>query len=125
MNNLITVVAQQFYGNRTITEIHADEIDWFILGWIGKDGIEHGKRLGDEENIARDTIEIPNTDYILIYNPIMEDVDKDCNDSPVAVIPELGLEIYSRCLICRKSEDGNLASLTPNDYEKVKKYLSK
>ena len=124
MSDLIHVVAQQFYGNRTMTELYPDEIDWFILGWIGKDGIEQGKRLGDEENIAREVIEIPNTDYVLVYNPVMEDIDKDCNNKPVAIIPELGLEIYSRCLICGKDKNGNFASLTSSDYEKVKKYLA-
>ena len=33
-NNLIRIIAQAFYGNRTITEIRPEEMDSFILGYL-------------------------------------------------------------------------------------------
>ena len=124
MSNSIRIVAQNFYGNRTLTDISLEKLDWFILGFISEDAIKFGERTGKDEKMSREVIDIPNTDCVLIYNPIMEEDDRKNLSKPVAIIPELGLEIYSRCIICRKDKDGNFASLTPDDYEKVKKYLA-
>ena len=123
-NNLINVITQGFYGNRTTTEISLNEIDWFMLGWIGDDGIRLGKNVGDGDKIKREVIKIPNTDCVLIYNPIIEEEDKKKSTKPVAIIPDLNLEIYSRCIVCRIDDDGNFESITPSDYEAMKKYLA-
>jgi hypothetical protein len=60
----------------------------------------------------------------LIYNPIIEEEDKKKSTKPVAIIPDLNLEIYSRCIVCRIDDDGNFESITPSDYEAMKKYLA-
>ena len=122
-NNLLTIVTQEFYGNRTVTSVFEDELDWFLIGWVDAD---LGKTLKKEwEKIARKEIDIPNTDFVLIYNPKEEEKkNKDGDSNVLGSIPELNLEIHSRCLICRRDKDGNLASVTPDDYENVIKYLA-
>lgn len=124
-NNLIRVIAQNFYGNRTVTEIKPENIDWFILGWTGNSGIEIGKKLGDDKKIAREVVKIPETNCVLVYNPIMEKEDKENLNKPVASIPEIGIEIYSRCFVCRLGNDGELESITNEDCDEIMKYLSK
>ena len=42
---------------------------------------------------------------------------------PMVDIPEANIKIYSRCLICRKDETGQLVDLLEDDFEKVKEYL--
>lgn len=114
---------QGFYGNRTITETTKEEIGWLLLGWIGDDGVKFGK-LKDGDRYAIKKIEIPNTDYMMVYNPIVEEeVDKE-KRNPWGYIPSLGIEIYSRCLICRRGNDGDYKSLEVEDYEKVKEYMA-
>ena len=44
---------------------------------------------------------------------------------PLAIIPELDLEIYSRPIACRMSEDGKLLSLQDEDYEVLFKYFAR
>ena len=129
-NNLIRVMTQEFYGNRVETKIEKDLIDWFILGWVGEEGAKNGKRLGDDEFLAREEINIPNTDYVMIYNPKMEEFRIDDiksgleKDYILGYIPEKGINIYSKCLICRRGKDGELESLVGDDFEKVKAYLA-
>ena len=43
---------------------------------------------------------------------------------PLATIPELNLEIYSRCIVCRMIADGEFASLEDGDYEIWGRYLA-
>ena len=123
MNNMLTIVTQEFYGNRTITSVFEDELDWFLIGWVDAD---LGKTLkGEWEKIARKEIDIPNTDFVLIYNPKEEEKKiKDGDSNVLGRIPELNLEIHSRCLICRRDKDGNLVSITPDDYKNAIKYLA-
>ena len=50
-NNVLTIVTQEFYGNRTVTSVFEDELDWFLIGWVDAD---LGKTLKKEwEKIAR------------------------------------------------------------------------
>ena len=37
---------------------------------------------------------------------------------------ESDIEIYSRCIVCRVNESGELESLREGDYEKFVKYLA-
>lgn len=126
--NVIEVVAQAFYGNHVSTEIKKENIDKFILGYQSND-------IPVTEPIDRTIVNVPNTDNIVIvYNKNEE--EKELNRKkellknenhvlkPLAVIPEENIEIYSRCVVCRISETGELESLQNGDYEKFVKYLA-
>lgn len=128
MNNLISIVAQAFYGNRTGTEIRKENVDSFILGHI--DGNSY-----KEDIVDRTIISVPNTDNIVIvYNKYEE--EKRLNDKkeyfaednyelkPVVVIPENNIKLYSRCIVCRMNDNGELDSLKDGDYEKFVNYLA-
>lgn len=128
MNNMISIVAQAFYGNRTGTDIKKEDVDSFILGNL--DGIN-----GENEIVNRTIISVPNTDNIVIvYNKYEEEKrlkDKEeyfAKDNyelkPVVVIPENNIKLYSRCIVCRMNGNGELESLEKGDYEKFVNYLA-
>ena len=128
MNNTISIVAQAFYGNRTGTNIKKEDVDSFILGNL--DGIN-----GSNDIVNRTIVRVPNTDNIVIvYNKHEEEKRlKDKEDyfakdnyelKPVVVIEEDGIEIYSRCIVCRINDNGELESLKDGDYEKFVNYLA-
>ncbi|MBR2949448.1 MAG: hypothetical protein IKC46_06270 [Lachnospiraceae bacterium] len=125
--NKILIIAQAFYGNRTETSISPEDIDKFILGYSGDIKIT--------EEIDRTVIKIPNTDnLVLIYNKYEEEkrlLEKDelfekenYQLKPLAFITEDNIEIYSRCIVCRISENGAYESLQDEDYHKFMKYLA-
>ena len=120
---LIHVIAQAFYGNRTATEITPDDIDALVLGCTSREDL-----LG-REKIDRSIIPVPGTDHVvLIYNKYEEEKwrakRKDYVAKPLASIPEQGVELYSRCVACRISEEGELQSLQKVDYDALWKYLA-
>lgn len=126
-NNLISIVAQAFYGNRTGTEVKKENVDRFILGYLDD--------FPNEYPIDRTIIKLPNTENIvLVYNKYKEEERKELKErvlkeenyvmSPLAVIPEKNIEIYSRCIVCRINENEELESIHNGDYEKFVKYLA-
>ena len=127
-NNLINIVAQAFYGNRINTSVNKDDIDRFILGYLSND-------IKVTEPINRTVVAIPSTDNIVIvYNKYEEEKKRNLKEDalaesnyvikPLVVIPELNIELYSRCIACRMREDGELESLQNGDYEKIIKYFT-
>ncbi len=128
-NRLIKVVSQAFYGNRTGTEILPEDIDRIVLGWLDKQLF-----LSMNEKIDRTVIKVPGTEQlVLIYNKYQEErkleqmkkyLREGHNVKPLAVIPEMGIELYSRCVACRMDQDGNLKSLVKEDYAILWKYLA-
>lgn len=125
--DLITIIAQGYYGNRTMTEIRREEIDKFIAGDHSTDGIQRN----DYHPEDRQVIHIPGTDnLVLIYNKFREDKwleyarGKEWKSKPAAVIPELGLEICTCCIVCRIDPDGTFQSLEPEDLKKFINYLA-
>lgn len=127
-NELLNVMAQAFYGNRTYTRIKAEEMDSFILGYLAG-------RLSVNDRIDRSIITIPGTDnLVLVYNKYQEEKrleyaakvkEEDgyiCK--PLASIPEIDIEIYSRCIVCRMNESGAFESLHEEDFEKFIDYLA-
>lgn len=126
--NLIFIVAQGFYGNRTGTDIRREDIDRFILG-------HQTNEYPAEDPIDRSIVQLPGSDgLVLIYNKyqeaerleIKERAFKEDNYviKPLATIPELDLEVYSRCIVCRMSADGEFESLGDGDYEIWGRYLA-
>ena len=115
----INIVAQAFYGNRVATEINRENVDRFILGYVDNDIVV-------TEKIDRTIINVPNTDNIVIvYNKYAEEaLEQKENRSPLVVIKDENIELYSRCIVCRMNENGELESLQSEDIEKFIGYLA-
>lgn len=118
-NNLMSIVAQGWYGNRTGTEVRKEEIDSFICN----------------KTPDRTIIPIPNTENIVIvYNKYNEEEWQTRKNELFATenyqlkytvyIPEKNIKLYSRCIVCRIDNEGELVSLEKGDYEKFVKYLA-
>jgi hypothetical protein len=128
MNNTINIVAQAFYGNKVGTSIKIENMDSFILGNL--DGIN-----SDYEKVDRTIVKIPNTDnLVIVYNKYFEENERKRkedlfkNDNyilkPTATIPEINLELYSRCIVCRVNDNGEFESLRDGDFKKFEQYLA-
>ena len=126
-NKPISIISQAFYGNRTGTEIHIENIDHFILGNL--DNCSAG------DQIDRTIIHLPGSDkLVLIYNKYQEAdrlaekelVLKEHNYviTPLATIPEMNQKIFSRCIVCRMNTDGDFESLEDGDFEIWNRYLA-
>lgn len=114
--NLISIVAQAFYGNKTETEISKNNIDHFILGYLDNS-------IEITSPIDRTIVHVPNTDnVVIIYNKYQE--EKHMNENPLTYIPENNIKIYSRCIVCRMNESGEFESLEYEDFDKFMKYLA-
>ncbi len=119
---------QAYYGNRTETDIRSQNIDNFILGY-------QSDEIEVMEPIDRTILRIPDTEnLVMIYNKFMEEerllkkvelLEKEnYHLKPLAVIHELEIELYSRCIVCRMDENGEFDSLQDEDYGKFMKYLA-
>ena len=127
-NELVCIISQAFYGNRTGTEIRRENIDRFILGYQTDD-------VDVTEAIDRTVIHLPGSDnLVLVYNKYQEEERLKVKEralrednyviKPLAAIPELNLEIYSRCIVCRMNADGVFESVCESDYEIWGRYLA-
>lgn len=125
--NRISIITQAFYGNRTGTEIHKENIDRFILG--------HLDDFPLSEPVDRTIVSLPGSDnVVLIYNKYqeakwLENKERALREDnyvikPLATIPELNLEIYSRCIACRMNSDGEFESICEEDFEILGRYLA-
>ena len=126
--DLLTIISQAFYGNRTMTEICPDEMDRFILGYLDSS-------LEISEPVERTIVHIPGSDHlVLVYNRYQEEErleererllkEENYEMKPLAVIPESGLTLFSRCIALRMNEDGSFASLQDEDSRILVKYLA-
>ena len=124
----ISIIAQGFYGNRTGTRIQADEVDRFILGYMSDE-------FPVTEPIDRTVIHLPGSDeFVLIYNKYQEEEhlaykakvfeEENYVLKPLVDIPEMDLEIYSRCIVCRMDENGEIKSLENDDFKIWNQYLA-
>ena len=135
MKDLLIIITQAFYSNRTQTGLLEPDIDQFIqMGSIGGDPIT-GKPFSLSYPSDRTIVRIPGTEeLILMYNKYMEEHSlEECKEyfekdgyvaRPLAEIPELDLKIYSRCIALRMDADGQLKSLQEEDYPILWKYLA-
>lgn len=118
MNNVINVIAQGFYGNKTATDVKMENLDKFILGYLDDS-------IPITEKIDRTIIKVPNTDNIVIvYNKYEEDEFRNGDRKPLVDIPEGNIKLYSRCIVCRINEHGELESLQHDDFKKFMEYLA-
>ena len=128
-NEYIVIMTQAFYGNRTGTKIEEKNLDRFILGY-------QDESLPITKPIDRTIVKLPcSDDLVLIYNKhqelsrLQEKEKYFLEDGyilkPLAIVSELNLELYSRCIVCRMNKQGDLESLQDEDYKKFIHYLSK
>ena len=124
----LIIFAQAFYGNRTMTEIRPEDMDRFVLGYLDSS-------LEISEPIDRTVVRIPGSDsLVLVYNRYQEEErlkerekllrEENYEIKPLAVIPEINLTLYSRCIALRMNEDGSFASLQEGDSRILVKYLA-
>ena len=128
MSDPLIILAQAFYGNRTMTEIRPEDMDRFVLGYLDSS-------LEISEPIDRTVVRIPGSDsLVLVYNRYQEEErlkegekllrEENYEIKPLAVIPEINLTLYSRCIALRMNEDGSFASLQEGDSRILVKYLA-
>ena len=126
-------MVQGFYGNRTVTEINKEDFDSFMLGHIGK-------RLfnPDREKVDRTIVRVPGAEnLVIIYNKYEEEKClcklqefvqnlKRSEDrfNPSVVIPEMGIVLYSRCIVCRMNAKREFESLEKDDFKLFMKYMA-
>ena len=123
----IGVIMQAVYGNRTYTDLREDTVDYMRQGVLDQ-------KLGLDQEVDRKNIAIPDSKCVLVYNKYQEADQLKQNEEwkqrdayiakPLATVPELGVEIYSRCFICRMSDAGILESIQDEDAVVVSKYLA-
>ena len=127
-SGLLKIIAQAFYGNRTFTWISPEDMDGIILGHLVGP-------LKVTEPIDRTIVHVPESDnVVLVYNRYQEETtlrngeellrDEGYEIKPLAVIPETGLKIYSRCIGLRMNKDGRIESLQQEDVGVLFKYLA-
>jgi len=103
-------------------------MDRFILGHL--DDI-----IPVTEKIDRTIVRVPNTDnLVIIYNKYREEKRREDaaewqkktgrTTKPLASIPEENIEIYSRCIACRITPDGEFESLREGDFDALEKHLA-
>ena len=125
----INIIAQAFYGNRTGTEICTENIDRFILGYLDN-------TIPVTETIDRTIVHLPGSEHlVLIYNRYEEEERLSLKKraweeaqyviKPLASIPEMSLEIYSRCIACRMTSSGEFQSIENEDLGVLGRYLAK
>lgn len=132
----MAIIAQGLYGNRMMTFIDPEHFDALMLGYLDMGAYES---MRDEEKIDRTIIRVPDTEnLVLVYNRFREEkrlrslqefiqtvrINKFDRFNPSAVIPEMGIVLYSRCIACRITEEGELVSVEQGDYEIVCRYLT-
>jgi len=128
-SDFLTIIAQAFYGNRTMTEISTEDMDRFILGYLDRS-------MEVSQPIDRTIVRVPGTDgFVLVYNKYQEEKrlrqgeellrEEGYEIKPLATIPELNLKLYSRCIALRMNEKGEFGGLQEGDGEFIEKYLAR
>ena len=140
-NDMISIITQYFYGNRTGTQIQRDWVDNFLRGQLSRDHYDPR----DVQDVVRKTVRVPGSENIVIvYDQTQEDryvneefpqryaedgaayLERWGEELKMQVsceIPEIGFEIHTRCFACRMDENGNLQSLQDDDYKQFIHYF--
>lgn len=140
-NNRISIIAQQFYGNRTGTEVSRDEVDYFLCGCLSRELY----KFEDISDMDRRVVHVPGAEHIVIvYDHAKEDkyvnidfpemyardaewyregTGREMTMQVSCEIPEIGFKIHTRCFACRMDENGILQSLQDNDYKQFIHYF--
>ena len=136
----IQVVAQQFYGNRTLTEIRREDVDYFLRGHFDV------KTTDVIQNVVRKIVPVPGSNgIVVVFDQTQEDeyvnvcfpelyADKGAEymarwgeELQMQIscrIPEMSIEIHTRCFACRIEDNGVLQSLESGDEKVFMKYFA-
>lgn len=136
--DLIFVVAQQFYGNRTEIEIERNKIDYFLHGYLD---YSFSKPATDLK-----IVHVPGSEHVVVvYDQLQEDeyvnvifpekyaehgaeykefTGKEFAMHVSCEIPEINFKIHTRCIACRIDHEGILQSLVEGDGKFIEKYLT-
>ena len=136
----ISIIAQQFYGNRTVTEIRREEADFFLRGILSPK-----ESLWNTESVERKIVPVPDTEnLVIVYDQTQEDeyvkvefpqryaadgeeyrerFGEEMKMIVSCAIPEIGFEIHTRCFACRMDETGTLQGLGDDDIGKIVPYF--
>ena len=128
-------MAQQFYGNRTGTEVRRDELDYFLRGCLSREVYKYE----DLSTMDRCIVHVPGAEHIaIVYDQTQEDeyvnvefpkLYADMHEwyregtgremtMPISCeIPEINFKIHTRCIACRMDKNGVLQSLEDDDYK--------
>ena len=134
-DNCISIIAQQFYGNRTGTEVNRDEIGYFLRGCLSREVY----KFEDLSDMDRRIVHVPGAEHIVIvYDQAQEDSyvnvefpdiyardgakylerwGEELKKHVSCEIPEISFKIHTRCFACRMDENGVLQSLERDDYK--------
>lgn len=134
-DDLIFIITQCFYGNRTGTEIRRDDVKSFIRGNLSP-------RPGDDfSDVELKTIPVPGDENIVIvYDQTQENeyinvefpeyaeeyrqkYGEELRMQVSCSVPELGMELHTRCFACRMDGNGVFRSLEDGDDEKFIDYF--
>ena len=119
----ISIVTQCFYGNRTSSVIRREDVKYFIRGWQSRDSFADD----DVRDVELMTIPVPSDENIVIvYDQTKETrkLNSDYSHNYITCsIPELGVELHSRCFACRIDENGVFQSLRDGDEAKFIDYF--
>lgn len=138
--DMIFIVAQGFYGNRTGTEIRHEEINCFLKGILSPE-LFHDK----DKAVDRKVIKVPNVDnVVIVYDQNQEDeymnvkfpkmlaedgaeyfenTGREMKPWVSCLIPELDVELHTRCFACRINENGEFQSLEDGDNDAFAKFF--
>lgn len=134
LKDMISIVTQQFYGNRTGTEIRREDVNSFL------------KCIDADKPVDRKIVKVPGTENIVIvYDQNQEDeyvnavfpeqyaeygkeykehTGKEMTMEISCEIPEIGFKIHTRCFACRIDGNGELQSLEKGDVNKFIEYFA-
>ena len=140
-NEKIFIIAQQFYGNRTGTEIKINDINFFLKGILSPELFP-----GEGKSVELKVVKVPGTDNIVIvYDQNQENeyinvkfpkqlaergkeykerTGKEMTMHISCEIPEIGFKIHTRCFACRLDSNGAFKSLENDDGAKFIKYFT-
>ena len=131
----ISIITQCYYGNRTGTEIRRDNVKSFIRGCLAPELFD------DSGDVELKTIPVPGDENIVIVYDLTRENEKLNSDQAQSAeehrkefgsypryyvtcsIPELGVELHTRCFACRIDRDGVFQSLEDGDEEKFIDYF--
>ncbi len=120
-----SIYAQAFYGNRTMLPgLNDEEMIDAVLS--GNTSVDDYNRLKGWRETKKVIYEIPGTDLLLIYDECRENEIRNYSDfalwKPCTVIPELNLELYSRCIAVKKEGNG-YGNMTEEDVTVINQYF--
>ena len=142
--DLFYVIAQAFYGNRTGVEIERSDIG--VAAFLsGCTSIEHYDLIKQPVDVRM--IRVPDTDnLVIVYDQIQEDkyvnedfprfysreaedyrkhTGRELTMYVTCSIPEIDVELHTRCFACRIDENGQFQDLEQGDAEKFIHYFTR